>query len=341
MAYSKCKNCGGEEIYNPDTGMLNCERCGSSFLVKENNKTPVRRMYDPSLVIEENKDIKVVYKCSTCGTQSIVGLDKEVKRCSSCGNTTLTQIRSNLKSPDGIIPFEISRNKAAEIFRKWVGSRKFAPSDLRQMARLKKISGIYTPVFNFDYISLCKYSVTAIKKNVDSDGNETRKEYQIQKTKEDRYEDVLRTASSRISDNFILGLGEYNYNKLRPYSTDYLLGFAGIDTDLDIHKIYRDMYEEISEENKSKIENRLKDDYDYLNNFNCITRFKDVSFNYSYLPIWANHYTYKGKEYHCYINGQTGKATGSAPKSILKIGGLVLGILAGIGLGILIIASLI
>ena len=56
--------------------------------------------------------------------------------------------------------------------------------------------------------------------------------------------------------------------------------------------------------------------------------------------MWANHYSYKGREYHCYINGQTGEATGKAPKSFGKIAGTVLGILGGIGLAVLIIASI-
>ena len=31
------------------------------------------------------------------------------------------------------------------------------------------------------------------------------------------------------------------------------------------------------------------------------------------LSIWMiNHYKYKNKDYHCYINGQTGKATGKS-----------------------------
>ena len=80
--YSKCKNCGGEEIYSPQKAMLVCERCGSTFPVKESKSNLVQRVYDSSYVIEENKNIDVSYRCLSCGTKSVVGYDGEVKRCS-------------------------------------------------------------------------------------------------------------------------------------------------------------------------------------------------------------------------------------------------------------------
>ena len=234
----------------------------------------------------------------------------------------------------------MSRNKAASIFRTWVGSRKFAPNDLKQMAKLEKISGLYTPVWNFSFNSVFKYTGTAIKIKTDSDGNQEFRENELDKVKETRYSNVLLSASSRISDDFLNGMGEYDFNRIRPYSTDYLLGFAGIDTNLDIHNVYSDLTNEISSANERKIKSKLEAEYDRIDGLSCRTRFKDVVFNYAFVPVWANHYTYKGKEYHCFINGQTGKATGKAPKSILKIGSLILGVLAGIGAIIGIIVSL-
>ena len=75
----------------------------------------------------------------------------------------------------------------------------------------------------------------------------------------------------------------------------------------------------------------MKDKFDTIESFNIGLSVKSSTFNYLYVPIWANHYTYNGKTYHCYINGQTGQATGKSPKSFWKILSTVLGIAAGIG----------
>ena len=329
---SRCSNCTGELIFKPETGTLICERCGSSFPVNEGDTRPIIRAYSPTYVPEENKNISEEYSCTTCGAKIVSGSNETIRRCASCGNSTLKREKISTIAPDGIIPFTVSRKQAVQIFKNWVSSRKFAPSDLKRMAKLEKISGLYTPIWNFNFTATCRYNAIGVKKYTDSDGNEEFRDYPINKVKDQQYQNKIISASSRISDNFIEGLGTYDFNKLRPYSTDYLLGFVGVDTDLDIHSIYNNMTGKIASSNERKALNNLEADYYRVDNFNCRTRFRNVTFNYSYVPVWANHYTYKGKEYHCYINGQTGTATGKAPKSFLKITGLVLGILAGIGI---------
>lgn len=338
---SRCPNCRGEQVFNPDKGFLVCERCGSSFPVKETEGKIIRREYSPTFVPQTNTKLDVKYTCTTCGAKSVVGSDEEQRRCASCGNLSLTKQKAPSVVPDGIIPFSISRNKAAEIFRKWVGSRKFAPNDLKQMARLEKITGLYTPIWNFSYKTTVKYSATGIKIKTDDDGDRVVREYPIEKVKEFDKQNQIYSGSKRISNTFLNGLGDYEFSNIRPYSSDYLLGFAGIDTDIDIHTTYNGMIKDVIKSNEFKYKHDLENEYDQVDNFVCATKFRNVIFNYTYVPVWANHYTYKGKEYHCYINGQTGQAAGSAPKSALKILGLIGGILAGVVALGLIIASII
>ena len=338
---SKCKNCTGELKYDAESQMLKCLWCGSKFPVQEKRNFELRRKYDSSYSPNENSDSEIGYKCSTCGTKLMAGTDSEIYRCSSCGNSTLVKEKSVLNVPDGILPFEISRDKAARIFREWVGQRKFAPSDLKQMAKLEKISGIYTPIWNFSYSSAYRYSLVGIKKTLDSYYNEVRNEYYIQKVIEDKCENRIYSANLRMEKEMDYQFEDYDFQKIKTFSTDYILGFTAFDTDIDIHKIYNSIEKEVKKENDEKILIKLEEEYDYIEDFSSVVKLKNVNFNYLYVPVWANHYTYKGKQYHCYINGQTGKAMGGSPKSVGKIAGTVLGILGGIGAILLIIAGLI
>lgn len=45
----------------------------------------------------------------------------------------------------------------------------------------------------------------------------------------------------------------------------------------------------------------------------------DSSVSYGLLPVWKYDYSYKGKEYPFYVNGQTGKLVGIAPISKAKV----------------------
>ena len=42
----------------------------------------------------------------------------------------------------------------------------------------------------------------------------------------------------------------------------------------------------------------------------------DVFFNFAYVPVYVNTFTYRGKTYKTYISGTTGKVVGKTPKSI-------------------------
>lgn len=337
---SKCKNCTGGLFFNADKNMLECSWCGSQFPVKEKKNSQIRRAYTSSYSPIENQDVELGYKCSTCGTKLMAGTEDELTRCTSCGNSTLVREKSILKIPDGIIPFEISRSKAAEIFNKWVGKRKFAPSDLKQLAKLEKISGIYTPVWNFSYSWAFKYSAVGVKKFLDDYDREVRREYFIQKVVEDNCDNDIYAANSRMNNEMGVQFHDYNFEKVRPYSSQYLYGYTGFDTDLDIHKIYNQLEVNIKNSVEQKVKNELEEDYDFIEDFTSIVKLRNTNFSYAFVPVWANHYTYKGKEYHCYINGQTGSASGSSPKSAGKILGTIFGVLGGIGALILLISSL-
>ncbi len=57
------------------------------------------------------------------------------------------------------------------------------------------------------------------------------------------------------------------------------------------------------------------------------TEFSDVHFKHLLLPVWIAAYRYQGQVYRYVVNGQTGKATGDAPYSTIKIVLLVVAVI--------------
>ena len=56
-----------------------------------------------------------------------------------------------------------------------------------------------------------------------------------------------------------------------------------------------------------------------MTNVNINAQAKDVFFNFTYVPVYVNNFTYKGKTYKTYISGTTGKVVGETPKSIAAV----------------------
>jgi hypothetical protein len=52
--------------------------------------------------------------------------------------------------PESLIPFKTEKAKANEAFEKWLGTLWFRPGDLKRMAKLQEMGGVYVPFWTFD-----------------------------------------------------------------------------------------------------------------------------------------------------------------------------------------------
>lgn len=340
---SKCENCGAELVFSIKDKSLVCKNCGSKFAVNVPSGAVKRHLYSIEYNVEGNRKEETQYFCPACGSSIMAGREKPVNICASCGNTHLEHKTNSVVVPDGIVPFEISKDRAGELFLNFVKTRKFAPSDLAHLARTKKVIGLYSPVWKFDFEAHTSYRYVGIKKYVEKDGEdfvERTKRYPTEKEKIERFDNYLISGNKRIDKKILDEIGNYDYQKAIPYSTEYIQGFYLTDTNKDIHREYDEVTDKLISGYKTKYEERARQDYDTIKGFSCTTNIVEPVFNYLAVPIWANHYSYKGKDYHCYINGQTGKTTGTAPKSFWKILGLIGGIALGVGLAVLLLIKL-
>lgn len=327
----RCEYCGGNQIYNPNNGMLECEHCGKTTPVDfsgNKNISNIVRRYDISYMPEPNLEASNQYLCSSCGATIKFEDDEKKTRCPSCGDTALTRNESAMYVPDGIIPFSINKNQAIKIFRTWIQNRKFAPKNLKEMARLGKVTGLYVPVWNMNFRITGSYFANVTKLEKVGDDYITW-HYPIRENIDKTFLNIMLSANKNIEDEALEGLAPYDTQKIKPYSSEYLFGFSGLNTDLNIHQKYQEEVDYKKEKLTQRISATLKEKYDSIESFNSSYTTRNESFNHIYVPVWANHFTYNGKKYHCYINGQTGQATGRAPKSFWKILTLVLGICAG------------
>ena len=334
---NKCTNCGSSLLFNPKSGMLECMHCDTKVPVKTtqvpNEKKDYTLDYKPTLALKK----ATAYKCSTCGAQHSLVDGETLTRCPSCGNTSIGQTLDVVYQPDGIIPFKVNRSQAGEIFRKWIKTRKFAPNDLIEMAKMEKISGFYSPVWNMNYNVQCRYNATVTNVKVDDDGNETSYTTTVRNTLRSQHTDDVYSANKNVPDDFLKDLGDFDLDQLQRYSPEYMFGFSGTESNRDIHDVYKSIEEEYSLKNERLVRERLSSQYTRIDALDCRTVLNDVKFNYIYLPIWANHYTYKNKRYHCFINGSTGEVTGNSPKSFWKIFSIVATVVGAIAVAVLLL----
>lgn len=330
---TKCENCGGRIVYSPAKKMLYCEHCDSVYNMPDVPKSVklIRRYsldYSPAINREEDTQ----YVCNSCKSAHSVEVGKVSTRCPSCGSKDIVKSSGGI-SPDGIIPFELNKEEASKIFEKWLTKRKLAPKDLFLMAKNRKLSSVYVPVYSISATCVSHYMATVKKVHTDSSTDTIYSTvHAIQDIETMPIKDYVQLANKVADKSLMEKIASVDMAQVVPYSSDYLFGYYGADTNVTIHEAVESIKRQSELASENMIRHKLKDKYDEIVHLNVESSLNGVTFSHLYIPVFMNHYTYKNKHYHCYISGTTGKVAGKSPKSASKILGIIGGALGIVGI---------
>ena len=332
----KCKNCGGDLIFNPDTQKLDCEKCGSQFdftMIKYLDKNAYVRgiaNQDTHAWASETKKMK----CETCGADiELYGLNITSK-CPYCESNYVTNIDDlpGLK-PEAVIPFKFNEEDALVTFQQGIKKKFLVPSSFKKKLPKSNILGVYVPTFNFDMDTFTRYSGVLEREVRVKRGKEyvTKIErFNISGTQDMIHRNYVIESSDNINDKQITSLLPYDFNESYKYDENFIRGHRA--------KHYEDNLDKCHDLAKSKIDEAIKQfilkkyDYSRVVSFNANTTYSNEKYVYKLLPLYNFVFDYHKKQYTVVMNGQSGKVGKGLPISPLKISILVLLILIAIAL---------
>ena len=315
---NKCKNCAGELVFDPDSGELKCLQCETIVDIPELNTIAPKKPYGPNSELEKSESEYAQYHCETCGRKHIVPSSQEVINCPSCGDpTNLTRTVNVEYIPDAIIPFKLNKEKALNCFKDWIRGRKFAPNNLKKLAKTEFITGMYLPIYNYDFDTITHYSGVGVNTYTDSNNRRHTTRHPFRSSRADKYTNYVDSANSLIPSKTLREIANFDFNKCCVYRTEFLYGWIGSEINIELHDSSNRIRISAAEEIKQNVRRSLN--YDRIENFVCNTTFSNMRYNHLYIPLYTSNYKYKDKTYNCYINGITGKVSGKAPKSGWKI----------------------
>ncbi len=332
---SKCKNCGSELWYNPKQGCLTCKYCESNyFLPRKNDEAVLVRQYDAGFHPNQLNQTINAYKCNTCGNIYYMSSEEKSKKCTNCGNSSSTLVNDSGYCADGIIPFTLSKAEAAKAFSEYLSSKSGVPKDLKKLAQNQKLMGVFVPVWNFSFNVVADYSANATELKKDYQGNFYGVPKPVFGDELKRVASLDESATKNEDDDFLELFNEDDYAGIIPYIPEYTYGYRVDAINKDIHDYYYEITSKAEKDLESKIKRKLYSKYKEVTDVNVATRAKDIFFNFTYVPVYVNNFTYRGKTYKTYISGTTGKVVGKTPVSVGRIFGKIfkaVGLLAILG----------
>jgi LSD1 subclass zinc finger protein len=343
-----CTNCGANLQFAPGTDSLKCPYCGTL------NQIPAVPDHIPELdFLRYLNDLPsgdgvqetVVVKCTNCGAETTLKPDVTADLCPFCGSGIVaTGSSKKAIRPQGLLPFKITQNQAAELFRAWVRSLWFAPNDLKSCGERCIIHGTYVPAWTYDSRTETDYTGqrgedywdTETYTEQDANGNTVTRTRQVQKTRwypaaghvTNSFDDLLILATRTLPRKYLQRLEPWDLPAIVVYDDKYLSGFVAESYQVALGEGFEQAKAMMQPTIDSAICQDIGGDHQQITSKN--SDYLDITFKHLLLPIWISAYRYREKTFRFLVNARTGEVQGERPWSATKITLLIVGILMAI-----------
>lgn len=333
-----CNSCGATLVYNAGVKQLKCDYCGSeqevpsgAVVAEEHDITELEGKTGATGFGIESKS----FKCENCGATTSCAPNITAAKCAFCGSPRVIDTPTNpdLIRPETMIPFQVDRKSAMDKFREWIQKLWFRPNDLKKIARLSDISGVYTPFWTFDCNSHSDWTADAGYYYYETEhytdhenGKQVRKTRQVQKVRwepasgshSNFYNDELVCASKGLYFDLMKQIYPFDLTRLTPYKPEFLSGWLAEEYDLGPEAGWDLARDSINNKERSACSNLVPGDTQ--RDLQVSTDHSDIKWKHVLLPVWLAAYQYHGKAFRFLVNGQTGEVRGEAPISWWKVG---------------------
>jgi DNA-directed RNA polymerase subunit RPC12/RpoP len=339
-----CQNCGAKLHYDAGSQGLRCPYCGHQQAVAAAAPGAATR----EIPIEEGLRLAqrglgapvTQVHCNDCGATVNVSPGEQTAKCAFCGSHQVLPRESSGQEirPESLLPFKVDKAGANGTFEKWLAGLWFRPSDLKRMAKVQEMGGVYIPFWTFDaqvysqWRAEAGYYYQETEYYTDQQGN--RQSRQVTKTRwqhasghrNDFFDDTIVCASKGLPAELVDRFKTFRTAELVPYQPQYLAGWKAESYVLDLMPAWQKGQDVMGGVQRSRCAGDVPGDtHRSLEVHNSFSR---VTFKHVLLPVWIAAYRYGGKPYQFLVNGQTGEVVGKAPYSFWKIFFFVLGIVA-------------
>ena len=254
--------------------------------------------------------------CNSCG--GAIAVEESVPRCLFCGSSALTvqaALPPSVEPPEAVLPFVTTEAEADAAFRRFARSSFWYPNDIRQarleLQRLMLPAWVWSGAIESHYAGLVSAMSRSGARPVAGSERLT-------------LEGVLVPASSALTRAELDAISPFSEEGAEPFQPDTL------DLPYELGELTRAAATQaataaMQDRHRDQITRRIG-----AKKLNVSCLYADLSGRPMLLPVYIGAYRRGEGVYRIVINGQTGKLTGKAPISWLKVGIVIAAVLGAI-----------
>jgi hypothetical protein len=317
----RCASCGSPA----EAGASHCAACGAAISGAEAPADP-----------DAPSPLTMAFECRSCAATVACAPGRGSSVCAFCGSTYVVEVpAAGLAGlvPEFVIPFRVGRERAEAIFGHWCRGGLFTPGDVRRAGRMDRLQGIYLPFWTFSMRADSTWQADIgeywweTKRTSKGTRRVRRTEWHPLSGRHHSYHyHHLVSGSKGLPQDEALEVFPFEILAMRRYRPELLAGWLA-----EPFSVSREQALALCQQHFREIEGQRIAAFlpgDTSKGLEWSTTFSEKSDDLLLLPFWIGTYTYQDKPYRFVLNGQTGRATGTRPKSLWKIAAAILAVLA-------------
>lgn len=334
-----CPECGGKGEWDPARRQLVCPYCGTAF---EGTSPPP----PPDSIVEHDLDQALAelgkkadlvdtssrrVQCVRCHAVLVRSGATVAQHCDFCGSPELldyTDIDSPIR-PESVLPARISKEQAYHALKGYLGSKWFAPGDLKRRNLVDRMNRVYLPYWTFDSAAECPwtaesgtyYYVTVTDR--DSQGNTvSRRERRVRWESASGhistwFDDVVISGSRGLDATLLAKIEPFPTKELVPYSTSYVSGWQVEQYQVPLAEATRTGFGTMQAMLREMCAREIPGDT--YRDLQIAPEFSRKTFKHLLAPVWLLAYQYRGKTWQGVVNAVTGTTAARFPVSPWKV----------------------
>jgi len=283
---------------------LFCSNCGTEAPKPE----PVERPPDGNRVATYN------FTCNSCGAAMSYDASAQGLRCPFCGSVEMVaQSDVRILAPQKVVPFRVAREEAVAAMRRWLGRGFWRPGRLAQEASVVTMTPVYVPYWVFEARTHTHWTADTDRTPPGARGDW----YPLAGEHHGQYSGLLIGASGALTPGETTDLCPFDLAAAVPPEQVDLENITVEQFSL-LRKYARPMAREGLEQSEAEA-CRAAYVPGGARNVHVNVLVEGMASVPVLLPVWIMAYRFRDRVFRFLVNGQSGRATGRAPTSWLKV----------------------
>ena len=343
----RCPCCGSALTFGSVSQQLDCASCGNSFpleTMQAVSQLPTgggdgqlhwADAAEDGFSPQESSALKA-YHCQSCGAQILTDSTTAATECVYCGNPSiLPDVLTGAYRPDGVIPFQKTKEEAKAAFRRHCRHKPLLPRGFDDENHLDKITGVYVPfwLFRAGARADCTYKTTSVSTHRSGQYMVTNtRHFLVHRGGSLRFSEVPVDGSSKMEDTLMESIEPFSYEAVKGFDIAFLSGYQAQRFDVDA-KACQPRADERIRQSVTEVMRGTVSGYASVVPQSIRIDLTDSSVSQVLMPVWLLNTRWRDRMYTFAMNGQTGQFIGDLPTDKGRFWSWLLGLAGGIAAG--------